>query len=58
MTRRRTQPSRSVERDLYLASRTLGDIRTVRRGGVTAYGVRLVRRSWRRQLGRRSRGWL
>lgn len=58
MTQRRTQLSgRQIERRLYLASRTFGDVNALRRGP-DKLAIRLVRRSWRRRIGRASRGWL
>lgn len=58
MPRRRRSPLRQAERDLYLASRTAGDVRAFERGGVAGLLKRLLRRKVRRTVGRRTRGWL
>lgn len=41
--------TRKLERDLYLAQRTLGDVRAARRGS-DALAKRLVKRTWHRQV--------
>jgi hypothetical protein len=55
---RRRSPFRAAERDLYLASRTPGDLNALQRGGIGALLARLMRRQVRRTVGRKTHGWL
>jgi len=51
---RRRSVLRKAERDLYLADRTVGDLEALQRGGIGG----LLKRLARRQVRRRTRGWL
>ena len=42
----------SLRRALYFTQRTMGDVESLQRGGPGRLGKRLVRRQWRRGLGR------
>lgn len=55
---RRRSPLRKAERELYLADRTAGDLEALERGGIGALLARLMRRQVRREVGRKTRGWL
>ena len=41
---------RRLQRDLYLAQRTLGDVNAAKRGGAPALTRRLVKRAYHRRL--------
>lgn len=58
MTRRNPSTLRAIERDVYKADRTLGDLSALQRGGVSALLLRLARRQVRRKVGQATRGWL
>jgi hypothetical protein len=49
---------RQVQRDAYLVSRTAGDVNAAKTGGAPRLAKRLVRRRWRRFIGRKTGGWL